>query len=180
MGKPSLTGSALLSAPTDWCAAEAAFMWAPICTWAALLRTHTAFQPWNRLKAACARCTIYVVPHHAFAVIWDTTASGTALAVARYGIRQLALLWLGTAADLSVLPSCLQLLPSLLQHPSTQCEVICNAAAGGAALANARYGSRLLTTPSNRTTAVKRELPSCPPLFTPSAAAPHHAKRSGL
>ena len=99
------------------------------------------------------------------AVIWDATASGTALAVARYGIRQLALLWLGTAADLSVLPSCPQLLPSLLQHPSTQCEVICNAAAGGAALANARYGSRLLTTPYIRTTAVKRELPSCPQLL---------------
>ena len=99
------------------------------------------------------------------AVIWDATASGTALSVARYGIRQLALLWLGTAADLSVLPSCPQPLPSLLQHPSTQCEVICNAAAGGAALASARYGSRLLTTPYIRTTAVKRELPSCPQLL---------------
>ena len=99
------------------------------------------------------------------AVIWDATASGTALAVARYGIRQFALLRLGTAADLSVLPSYPQLLPSLPQHPSTQCEVICNAAAGGAALANARYGSRLLTTPYIRTTAVKRELPSCPQLL---------------
>ena len=98
---------------------------------------------------------------------WGTCVcilSRQSLAVARYGIRQLALLWLGTAADLSV-PSCPQPLPSLLQHPSTQCEVICNAAAGGAALANARYGSRLLTTPYIRTTAVKRELPSCPQLL---------------
>ena len=98
-------------------------------------------------------------------VIWDATASGIAPAVARYGIRQLALLWLGTAAVLSVLQSCPQLLPSLLQHPSTRCEVICNAAAGGAALAHARYGSRLLTTPCIRTTAVKRELHSCPQLL---------------
>ena len=29
MGKPSLTGSALLSASTGGCDAEAAFMWAP-------------------------------------------------------------------------------------------------------------------------------------------------------
>jgi hypothetical protein len=88
-------------------------------------------------------------------VIWDATAIGAAPAVARYGNRQLALPWLGTAAVLSVLQSCPQLLPSLLQHSTTLCEVICNAAASGAALVIARYGRRLLTTPYIRPTAAK-------------------------
>jgi hypothetical protein len=64
-GKAKPDGVCHTSAPTDWCAAEAAFMWAPTRTWPALLRTHTALPSWNRLKAACARCTICVVPQHA-------------------------------------------------------------------------------------------------------------------
>ena len=86
-------------------------------------------------------------------VIWDATASGAAPAVARYGNRQLALPWLGTAAVLSELHPCPQLLPSPLQHSTPLRDVICNAAASGAALAIARYGSRLLTTPYIITTA---------------------------
>ena len=80
-------------------------------------------------------------------VIWDATASGAAPVVARYGSRQLASPWLSTAAVQSVLQPCPQQLPSQLQHPTTLCAVIWNAAASGAALAIARYGSRLLTTP---------------------------------
>ena len=67
--------------------------------------------------------------------------------------RQLALPWLGTAAVLSELHPCPQLLPSPLQHSTPLRDVICSAAASGAALAIARYGSRLLTTPYIITTA---------------------------
>ena len=58
--------------------------------------------------------------------------------------------WLATAQPAAALLEphpFSQLLPSPLQHSTTLREVIRNAAASGAALAIARYGSRLLTTP---------------------------------
>ena len=106
-------------------------------------------------------------------VIWDAIDSGAAPAVARYGNRPLALPWLGTSAVVSELHPCPQQLPSPLQHSTPLRDVIYNAAASGAALAVARYGSRLFSTPYIITTAASSQphpctqlLPSQPQHFT--------------
>ena len=65
MGKPILTGSALLSASTGGCAAEAAFMWAPTLVVGSPSSNTRCTSAIDKLKAACAGYTLCVVPHHA-------------------------------------------------------------------------------------------------------------------